>query len=438
MNIIKNQIDDLTCQVTMEIAAADYQPAEKKMLSERKRNADFKGFRKGMAPMSLIQRVYGEQALAEAVNEVISDNLNNFIKDNNLHVVGEPLPSEDQPENEWKSGNDFTFKFDIARTPELAFELGKEDKVPVYNIEVTEAAKTEMKQNMLRQAGSMQDGETAGEDDFIIANLSNGEVKADDVYIAIRNIEGKAHKKFVGCKAGSNLTLDINEAFTNETDRAAMIKVDKARLAEIDPKFKVAVKTVKTFVPAQESQETYDRLFGKDSVHSAEEFDKAVEARLEENYRQEADYRLSKDIQNYLVNKADIKLPEAFLKRWLLKVNEGKFTQEDIDREFGLFLEDFRWQLVREYLLRKFDLKIEDKDIHEAAEAYVAYQYAMYGMGNVPHELIHEAAHRVMGDERQMRQIEDNVEAQKVITAVKGVISTTKKKITVEKFRELK
>lgn len=103
-----------------------------------------------------------------------------------------------------------------------------------------------------------------------------------------------------------------------------------------------------------------------------------------------------------------------------------------------MFLADFRWQLVREYLMKKFDLKVEDKDLHDAAEAYVAYQYAMYGMGNVPHELIHEAAHRVMGDERQMRQIEENVESQKVFTAVKGVISTTKKKITVEKFRELK
>lgn len=438
MNIIKNQIDDLNYQVTMEIEAADYQPAEKKMLAERKRNADFKGFRRGMAPMSLIQRVYGEQALAEAVNEVISDNLNNFIKENNLHVVGEPLASEDQPQNEWKSGNNFTFKFDIAQTSELTFEVGKEDKVPVYNIEVTEVAKNEMKQNMLRQVGSMQDGEIAGEEDFIIADLSNGEVKADDVYIAIRNIEGKAHKKFVGCKAGSNLTIDINEAFTNETDRAAMIKVKKEELANIDPKFKVSVKTVKTFVPAEENQETYDRLFGKDSVHNSDEFDKAVEARLTENYKQEADYRLSKDIQDYLVKKADIKLPEAFLKRWLFKVNDGKFTMEDIEKEFDMFLADFRWQLVREYLMKKFDLKVEDKDLHDAAEAYVAYQYAMYGMGNVPHELIHEAAHRVMGDERQMRQIEENVESQKVFTAVKGVISTTKKKITVEKFRELK
>ncbi|MBQ9185977.1 MAG: hypothetical protein IJ151_08940 [Bacteroidales bacterium] len=438
MNIIKNQIDDLNYQVTMEIAAADYQGAEKKKLAERKRNADFKGFRRGMAPMSLIQRVYGEQALAEAVNEVISDNLNNFIKENNIRVVGEPLASEDQPENDWKSGNDFTFKFDIAQTPELTFEVGKDDKVTVYNIEITDVAKNEMKSNMLRQSGSMQDGEAAGEEDFVIADLTNGTINAEGVYIAVRNIEGDAHKEFVGCKAGDVIDVDINAAFSNETDRAAMIKVEKDQLAEVDPKFKATIKTVKTFVPAEENQETYNRLFGEDKVHNSEEFDKAVEERLAENYKQEADYRLSKDVREYLVKKADIALPEAFLKRWLFKMNEGKFTMEDIEKEFDMFLADFRWQLIREYLMRKFDLKVEEKDIHEAAEAYVTYQYAMYGMGNVPHEMIHEAAHRIMADERQLRNIEENVEDQKVLTAVKGVISTSKKKITVEKFRELK
>ena len=438
MNIVKNQIDDLNVQVSLEIEAADYQEARRKKLAERRRNADIKGFRRGMAPMGLIEKFYGEQALAEAVNDVINDALTGFIKENKLRVLGEPLASEDQPDNDWKAGNNFTFKFDIAQSPQINFELGKEDKLPVYNIEVTEVAKKEMKNNMLRQVGSMQDGEIAGEEDFVIADLTNGEVTAEDVYIAVRKVEGKAHAKFVGAKSGSKLTVNINEAFTNETDRASMIKVDKDKLAGIEPKFTVKVKTVKTFAPASESQETYDRLFGEDKVHNSDEFDAAVAERLTENYKQEADYRLSKDIRDYLVKKAGVTLPESFLKRWLIKLNEEKFTAEEVERDFPSFLEDFRWQLVREYLMDKFSLKIEEKDIHEAAEAYVAYQYAMYGMGNVPQELIHDGAHRVMQDESQLRRIEENVEDQKVLAAVKGVVSTTKKKITVEKFRELK
>jgi len=438
MNITKNQIDDLNLQVTIDVAAEDYAAAEKKKLNERKRTADFKGFRKGMAPMSLIQRVYGEQALYEAVNHVVSEGLNKVIEESDLRVIGEPLTSEDQPELEWKSGNDFTFKFDIASAPKLAFELGKEDKIPYYNINVTAAAKKEMKENMLRQAGSLQEGEKAGEEDFVIADLDNGEKVVEGAYIAVRNVEGEAHGLFVGAKAGDKFDINVNEAFTNETDRSSMLKVKKEELEGLNPQFHVSVVNIKTYVNAEENQETYDKLFGEDKVHSSEEFEKAVEENLKSNYRQEADYRLSKDIREYLLGKADVQLPEAFLKRWLIQINEGKFSAEDIDKDFPAFLADYKWQLVRGYLMDKYGLKVEDKDMQEGAMAYVAYQYAMYGMGNVPQEMLQEGANHVLADERQARQIGENVEDQKVIAAVKDAVSLQSKKISVEKFRELK
>ena len=438
MNIVNTKVDDLTHQLTLNIAAEDYAAAEKKKLNDIRRRADFKGFRKGMAPMSLIQKVYGGQALGDAINEIINEQLYGYINDNKLRVVGEPLPSEDQPENEWRSGADFTFKFDVAETKELTFDLGKDDKVPYYNINVTEAAKKEMKQNMLQQAGTLQDAGKAGEEDFVIADLDNGEKKVEGAYIAVRNVEGDAHKLFVGAKPGDQFDVDVNAAFSNETDRASMLKVKKEELAGINPVFHATVKTVRTFVAAVESQETYDRLFGEDKVHSAEEFDQAVAAQLAANYKQEADYRLSKDIRDYLVQKADIQLPDAFLKRWLLHINEGKFTAEQIDADYPGFAADFRWQIVRDYLMGKYGLKVEDKDLREAAEAYVAYQYAMYGMGNVPQELLKGAAENVMKDENQMRRVTESVEEQKVISAVKEVITQAPKKISVEKFRELK
>ena len=438
MNIVKNQVDDLNLQITVNIAADDYAAAENKKLNEVRRRADFKGFRKGMVPMSLVQKVYGEQVLGESVNEVLSDAINNFIKENKLNVVGEPLPSEDQPELEWKSGNDFSFKFDIATTPEVKLELTKDDKVPYYVINVTKEAKKEMRDNMLRQVGSLQDGEKAGEEDFVIADLSNGEINVEGAYIAVRNVMGDAHSKFVGAKAGDIIDVDVNAAFENETDRASMLKIKKDELANINPAFQATVKNIKTYVDAEENQETYDKLFGEDKVHNSEEFDAAVESRLADNYKQEADYRLNKDIRDYLVEKANIALPESFLKKWLYKVNEGKFTMEEIEKEFDAFLADFRWQMVRGYIMQKNGLKIEEKDIREAAEGFVAYQYAMYGLGNVPHEMIVEAAKNVLKDENQMRRLEESVEEQKVVAAVKEVVSLQNKKISVEKFRELK
>lgn len=437
MNIVKNQIDELNIQLTVTVAHDDYAEAEKKELQRCKRTAEFKGFRKGMVPMSLIQKVYGERVLGEVVNKVLSDSINNFVKENNIKMVGEALPSEDQPEIEWKSGNDFTFKFDIATTSEVNFELSKDDKVKVYEIKVSAEAKKEMKDNLLRQFGSLTDAEQAGEDDFVIVDFAQEGKTVEGSYVGVKNVEGEAKSKFLGAKVGDQFDVNVNEAFTNESDRAYMLKVKKEELASLAPEFHVTVKEVKTFAPAEENQETYDKIFGENQVHNEEEFDKAVTARLEENYKQESDYKLSKDLREYLVKKADIKLPEEFLKRWLFNINDGKFSKEEIEKEAPAFFEDFRWQMVRGYIMQKFDLKIEEKDVHEAAQAYVAYQYASYGMGNVPDAILKDSVARVLQDENTSRRIVENVEATKVIEAVKGAVTLKAEKVSVEDFRTL-
>lgn len=437
MNIVKNQIDELNIQLTVTVAHDDYAEAEKKELQRCKRTAEFRGFRKGMVPMSLIQKVYGERVLGEVVNKVLSDAINNFVKENNIKMVGEALPSEDQPEIEWKSGNDFTFKFDIATTSEVNFELSKDDKVKVYEIKVSAEAKKEMKDNLLRQFGSLTDAEQAGEDDFVIVDFAQEGKTVEGSYVGVKNVEGEAKSKFLGAKVGDQFDVNVNEAFTNESDRAYMLKVKKEELASLAPEFHVTVKEVKTFAPAEENQETYDKIFGENQVHNAEEFDKAVTARLEENYKQESDYKLSKDLREYLVKKADIKLPEEFLKRWLFNINDGKFSKEEIEKEAPAFFEDFRWQMVRGYIMQKFDLKIEEKDVHEAAQAYVAYQYASYGMGNVPEAILKDSVARVLQDENTSRRIVENVEATKVIEAVKGAVTLKAEKVSVEDFRTL-
>ena len=437
MNIVKNQIDELNIQLTVTVAHDDYAEAEKKELQRCKRTAEFKGFRKGMVPMSLIQKVYGERVLGEVVNKVLSDAINNFVKENNIKMVGEALPSEDQPEIEWKSGNDFTFKFDIATTSEVNFELSKDDKVKVYEIKVSAEAKKEMKDNLLRQFGSLTDAEQAGEDDFVIVDFAQEGKTVEGSYVGVKNVEGEAKSKFLGAKVGDQFDVNVNEAFTNESDRAYMLKVKKEELASLAPEFHVTVKEVKTFAPAEENQETYDKIFGENQVHNAEEFDKAVTARLEENYKQESDYKLSKDLREYLVKKADIKLPEEFLKRWLFNINDGKFSKEEIEKEAPAFFEDFRWQMVRGYIMQKFDLKIEEKDVHEAAQAYVAYQYASYGMGNVPEAILKDSVARVLQDENTSRRIVENVEATKVIEAVKGAVTLKAEKVSIEDFRTL-
>ena len=437
MNVTKNQIDDLNIELTIAISAEDYAEKEKKRLSAYRKNADFKGFRKGMVPASIVKKLYGDQALYEAINSVIGEQLDKFIKDNNLNILGEPLPSESQKENEWKSGNDFEFKFDLGLSPAIDIELGKDDKLTRHKIEVSPKAVADTKAEMLRQYGSLQEGEAAGEEDYVIADFRQGDKASEGAYVAVSKVEGDAKAKFVGAKSGDTFDVNVNEAFVNETDRSSMLKVSKDELAALGPVWNGTVVNVKTFVPAEENQETYDKIFGEGVVKTAEEFEAKVTERIQNSYNQESDYKLSQDIQAYLVKKADVKLPEAFLKRWLYENNKEKFTMEQVEKDFDAFLKDFRWQLVRESLMKKFDLKIDDKDMLDAAKGFAAYQYAMYGMPNVPEQLLSEAAVELLKDERRHRNLVESVESEKVISAVKEVITISNRKITEEKFRAL-
>ena len=330
MNFEKKQIDALNIELTLDIKKEDYAEKVRKALAARKRTAEFKGFRKGMVPDSLIRRVYGDQILAEAVNECISAGLQQFIEENKLNVLGEPLASEHQPEVEWKDGNDFSFIFDIALYPEVKVEAGKSDSFNRY--EITPSAK---------------------EKKGMVENL----------------------KKFYEEKKEEKADADI---------------------------------------------------------------EKEVDERLEGQLKQEAEWQLGKDIRGHFVKKANIDLPEAFLKRWLYEANGGKVSKEDIEKDFEGFLADFRWQLVRGAFMKAWDYKIEQKDIEEEAHAYVHYQYAMYGLPEVPHDIVENAVKGMLEDRKQIERLAEQVEDRKVMNRLKEEVTIKAKKITSEKFRELK
>ena len=434
MKIEQNRIDDLNIELTLTVAAEDYAESRKKRLSEFRKKAEIKGFRKGMVPMSLVEKMYGQNALVDAVNDVISEGLNNYIHENNLRVLGEPLPSEEHIQNEWEAGKEFTFKFDLALNPEISFELSKEDEVVYYTITVTEAAKKEMRENLLRQYGSLENGEAAKEEDFIIVDFGQGDMKVEGTYVALRNVAEAARKSFVGVKSGDVLDVNVNEAFENETDRASMLKVGKEELAAMDPMFKMTVQAVKTFVNAPMTEETFEKIFG---VKTEAEFEAKIEERIRAEYAQEADFRFSKDAKAYLLEKANVTVAEKFLKRWIYVINDGKFTMEDIEKDWDLFIVDYKWQMVRNYLMEKYGVKVEEADLLASAKGFAAYQFAMYGMNNVPEEQLEAFAKNILSQEEQGRRILDQVENEKTFAAVREVVTLKKKKISVEKFREL-
>lgn len=438
MQIKENKTDDLNLALTVTLEKADWEEPRKKKLNAFRHKADIRGFRKGMAPMSLIERLYGGQAMAEVVNELVSESINKHLEENKLRIIGEPLPSDKEMDNDWENGETLSFEYDLGLYPEVNVDVTAEDSIPFYKVKVTEAAKADYKKNLLKQFGTLVDGEALGEDDFMTCDFEQGETKVEDTYVALRSMANDDIKKsFIGIKPGEVREVNVVETFANETDRASMLRLKKEELAAMEPVWKMTVKTVKTFKDAEESQETYDRIFGEGAVKDAAAFDKKVAERLAEEYLGESEYRFGIDAREYLVKKADLKLPEAFIKRWLHAANEGKFTMEDIEKEFDAFMKDFRWDIVRGHLMEKHDLKVTKEDMEREARGFVNYQYAMYGLPAMPEEQTKEAVNRILADQQQARRIYEKAENDMVTDFVKKTATLTKKSISLEKMREM-
>ena len=437
MEIKSNKIDELNIALSIEIKEDDYTEDLKKKLSAYRRKADIKGFRKGMAPAALIQKLYGVQARSEAVNDMLAKSLQDYISDNKLNIIGEPLPSEDKKSIDWENDKDFEFDFDIALSPEIDLEVSKEDSVAYYNVSVDEKAKESMRASLLGQCGSLEDAESIEDDYFFTADFVQGDFKVEDTYVAVRSMTEAGKKGIARKKIGDVVDVDVNAWFENETDRASMLKLSKEELAGMQPVFQMTVKTIKHFVPAKADQDTFDRIYGKDVVKSEEEFDAKIEERLREEYDRERDYRFMLDVKEYLLAKAAISLPENFMKRWIYYANDGKFTMEDIEKEFDLFLKDYRWQMLRGYFMKKFDVKISREDLLATAREFAVYQFAMYGINNAPKEQLDKFAENMLSQEREASRIYDKTEDDKCIAAIKEHITLKSEDITIEKLREL-
>jgi len=439
MKVTQKNIDDLTLILTLNIEQSDYAEKQKKTLNDYRRKAEIKGFRKGMAPMSFIEKMHGRSALLDAVNALVSDGLNNYITDNKLNVIGEPLPNEtEQKPIDWDNATEFEFVFDLAIVPKVDIKLSAQDKIPYYEVAISDEEKNKYKSNLLKQYGQLGVADSVEEDDFLIADLIQGETKVEGTYISLRSIEDdKIKKEFTGKKAGDEFAIDINAAFANESDRAALLKIKKEDLASIDPNYTVVIKEVKRFADAEQNQELFDKICGAGVVNSVEEFDAKLVEKMKSEFAQESDYRFMLDARTALIEKAAIEVPEQFLKRWLFTANDGKFTMEEIEKDFALFLQDFRWQMIRQFIIKEQNIQITKENLLDHAKKLANYQFAMYGLQNASEEQIVKYAESLLANEKESRRIYEKVEDELVIDYVKSVVSLDKREISLDELQKL-
>jgi trigger factor len=449
MNISLDKKTNVSALLNVEIVAADYQEAVEKALKNFRKNANIPGFRKGMVPMGLIKRQYGEAAKAEEVNKLLQNKVFDYIRENNVNMLGEPLPSEEQEPVDFAAADDFTFKFDIALAPEFTVEVSAKDKVPFYTIEVTDEMVERQVDAYKQQNGHMEDvKEYEGGNDMIkgiLAELDeNGSVKEGGIQIEqasvmpsfLKNDEEKA--KFNGAKVNDVLIVNPFKAYDgNEIELASILKIDKAEVANHQGDFSYQIEHISRYVASELNQEIFDHVFGEGNVTTEEDFKAKVKEQLAASFVDDSNYKFMVDLRKVLMDKVGkLEFPDALLKRIMLLNNKEK-GEEYVNENYDKSIEELTWHLIKEQLVKANNIKVDDKEVNAMAKEATRAQFAQYGMMNIPDEMLENYAKEMLKKEDTVNNLVNRVIENKIAAAAKTQVKLDNKTVTVEEFNKL-
>ncbi len=437
---LKNQ-DATSAILSVNIQEADYAALVEKQLKNFRQKANIPGFRPGMVPMGLIKKQYGTAVKAEEINKLLQTKIFEYIRENKIDMLGEPLPIEEQQANiNMVEDKEFTFEFEIALAPKFDAVLDKNDALAYYKIQPTDEMVQGQVDAYAQRCGEYKQVESYENGDMLKGTLTeaveNGVVVREAVMMPayMKNDEQKA--LFAGSKVNDVVTFNPFTAFDgNEAELASLLKVEKGEVAAHNGEFTFAISEITRFVASEVNQNVFDAAFGKDAVKSEEEFRAKIAEQFEARFEVESDYKLLMDVRDYLMNKVGkLEFNEAILRR-IMDSNkaEGETVSEE---DFQKSLTELRWHLVKEQLAKKFEVKIDDNDVLEVAKGATRDQFAQYGMANVPEDLLENYAKEMLKQEKTREALINRAVDVKLIQGIKAAITLNEEKVSVEDFNK--
>jgi len=447
MNITKENIDDLNAILRVKIDKDDYQNKIEETLKDYRKKANIKGFRPGMVPIGLIRKMYGKAVKLDEINKLVSESIQKFLSDEKIEILGDPLPiAEEQESIDFEIREDFTFSFELGLSPAIDLNLTKKNKLPSYEIIIDEKMKNDYADNYRRRFGEFKSSENSEEKDILkgdivqldeSGNISENGISVEGTTLAIDIIKDDDIKKsFVGRNAGDTIDFDLKKAFPNDNEVAGLLKTSKEEAEKAEGTFRFTISEVSRFVPAELNQEFFDRIYGADEVKSEEEFINRITGEITESLANESEYKLMIDLRKLAIDKCDAALPEEFLKKWLLKVNENN-TPEQIEKEFDSFRRDLKWQLIKNRVAKDNSIKITHEDMQKEAENITRQQFRQYGLFYATDEQISNYAAETLKREEDARRIAEKLVEDKVLNILKDIVKLEPKKVTSEEFNKL-
>ena len=449
MNVSLQNIDKVSPLLTVKLEKAEYQEKVYKELTSLRQKVQMPGFRKGMVPASLVKKMYGKSVKAEEVQKILSEEVYKYLRENNVNILGEPMPAEDkQPEIDFESMDEFEFLFDIALAPEFKAEVGKDDHVDYYNIEVND----EMVDNQLnvyaRRNGKYDKVDAYADGDMLKGTLAelndDGTVKEGGIVVEdavmmpsyMKNDEQKAI--FANAKVNDVLVFNPHTAWDgNGVELASLLKIDKEAAAEMKSNFSYQVTEITRFVPGELTQEVFDQVLGKDVVNNVDDFRAKVREIIGRQFVSDSDYKFLLDFRQYMLNKVGkLEYSDALLKRYMRISNpdkDEKFVEDNYDKS----IEELTWHLIEEQLVKANEIKVEDADVKEMAREATRAQFAQYGVLALPDELVEQYATEMLKKKESVNGLVNRVVESKLVAALKSQLTLDEKSITATDFAKM-
>ena len=440
--------DKINGLLTMTIEPADYQEKVEKTLKDYRKKAQVPGFRPGQVPMGLVKRQYGTAVKVDEVNRLMGEKLYEYVRENKIQMLGEPLPSDKQQPQDFEKEGDMTFVFDIAVAPEFTVALSGKDKIAYYTIAVDDKLIDQQVQMYASQGGEFVKAEVFSGNDTITGDLRQLDEKGNTLEGGITTESGmimpayikedKQKKLFDGCKPGDIITFNPKKAYPdNDAEVAALLKVKKEDIADMNSDFSFQVTEIRHFQPAEVNQALFDRVFGEGTVSDEKSFREKIAEQLKAQFVSSSDYRFLQDVRAHLEKKVGkLEFPEALLKRVMLQNNKDKGA-DYVEQNFEGSIKELGWHLIKEQIVSAQEIKVEDEDVKRVAREAIRAQFAQYGMANVPDDVIENYAEEQLKKRENIDNFVDRAVDLKLIEKLKTVVKLDEKSVSLDEFNKM-
>lgn len=448
MKISFENPDKVNGLMTIAVEEADYKENVEKTLKDYRKKANMPGFRPGQAPMGLIKRQYGAAARMDEINKLVGKEIYKYVQDNNIQMLGEPLPSEKQEPQDLENGTEFTFYFDIAVAPEMKVSLTGRDKVDYYNIIVDDKLVDQQVDMFASRAGSYEKARTYKDNDMLkgdlreldeAGNTKEGGITVEAAVLMPTYIKVDDQKKlFDGAKLGDIITFNPRKAYPdNDTEVSSLLKIERDTVKDMTSDFSFQITEIQRFAKHAVDQELFDQTFGEGVVKDEKEFREKIAEGLKRQLATDSDFKFIQDVRAHCEKKVgELTYPDALLKRIMLSNNKDK-GEDYVEKNYAQSIKELTWHLIKEQLVKAQNIKIEDADVKEAAKEAARAQFAQYGMNNVPEDYIENYANEVLKKGDSNDALVDRAIDRKLTAVLKTVVKFNEKEVSLEDFNKL-